>query len=625
MIQSDPRLALGGLWSGLERAAWAPPEDLTVSQWAERFRELPSYAAISGRWSNRLAPYAVGVMDAFTDPYVERITIMASIQSCKTEAAYNMLGFAICQDPGPALLVLPTHGMLKKSNRRIRTMIRCSEELSRRLTKSPDDLTITHLNLDIMDLYFATAGSEADLQFVEARYLILDETDLYPPGGVKMALDRATTYWNRKVIDLSRPTVPEGHINTEYGRSNQQKYWAPCPQCGGFQVLEFGQLKHAGQTRGEWPRDLRDPEYIKRGRVARYECRFCQAEIDDQEKPAMLAGGKWVPEGHPLERDGAMPLVPPAVHVGFWWNALYSPFKNFSEIMAEFFQVKDRPEDLRVFMNQWLAEPWKDIVQRRESPAILALRTARPAMEVPEHTLALTAGIDSQRRGFWVVIRAWVLTLDGLRESHKVRHGFVESFGELERWLFEDVYRSAAGLEFRVHTGFIDTGGGLMGEGEATLTTQVYDWLRRSGRGRIFGSKGSSKPLNGRLATRSQIEHYPSGKPISGGLVLWRLDTGLLKDFLWADVENGRFHLDKDTDETYAAHLAAEVKERNKRGQMVWTVQHQRPNHLLDCEVLAKAAAEAFTVWLLPRPELTPEPPARAGVNPFTGRKQWLE
>ena len=613
-------------WSKIEQAAWAPPEDMTVSQWAERFRELPTYAAISGRWNNKLAPYIIGVMNAFNDPQVERITIMASIQSCKTESAYNMLGYAICQDPGPALLVLPTLSMLKKANRRIRTMIKCSPELSKHLNASPDDLTITNLSLDVMDIYFATAGSEADMQFVEARYLILDETDLYPPGGVKMALDRATTYWNKKIIDLSRPTTPEGHINIEYHRSNQQKYWVPCPFCGGFQILEFGQLKHIGKPRGQWPLELQNPEYIKNLRVARYECKYCQAEIDDSHKPEMLSRGKWVPAAQSIEPDDKTATIPSAVHVGFWWNVLYSPFKNFSEIMAEFFQVKDRPEDLRVFTNQWLAEPWKDIVQSREAPAILNLRTTRPAFIVPDETLALTAGIDSQRRGFWVVIRAWVLTQNGLRESHLIRYGFVENFAELEQWLFHDVYRSETKhIEYRVWIGFIDTGGGLMGEGEATLTEQVYNWLRRSGRGRIFGSKGASRSLNGRLVVRSNIEHYPSGKPLPGGLVLWRLDTNALKDFIWARIENGLFHLHKDTDEVYAAHLSSEIKERNKRGQIIWTLRYGRDNHLLDCEVMAAGAAEAFNVWLLPRPQKSSIRKEENEINSWIGnRGNWI-
>lgn len=630
-------------WSAAERAAWAPASPITVSQWAAKYRVLPKSAAISGAWSNRLGPYAVGVMDSFTDPRVEFITIMASVQSMKTECSYNMLGYAICEDPAPALVVMPTLELGHKANRRLRTMLRVSEELAGHLTGNPDDLRMKTITLDRMDLNFATAGSEADMQFVEARYLILDETDLYQPGTVKQAIDRTTTFWNRKVVTLSRPTIPEGHINTEYQKSDRRKFWVPCPRCGGYQVLDFWQVKHRGEERGKWPKEKRGKDYIIDRQVAVYECKYCLAEIDNREKGAMMLAGKWVSEDCHIDRDGSTDPPAPVSHVGFWWNALYSPFltRTWSHVAAEYFSVKDSPADHRNFVNQWLAEPWKEIVQSRPASAILELRTNLPALVVPEDTLALTAGIDSQKRGFWVVIRAWVLTQDGLRASHKIRHGWVGSFGELEKWLFEDVYRTETGsIEHRIWAGLIDTGGGLMGEGEANLTEQVYNWLRRSGRGRIFGSKGSSKPLTGgRLAIRSNIDCYPSGKPLPGGLVLWRLDTNALKDFIWARIENGLFHLDGGQDPSakeieahdllYAAHLSAEVKERNTKGHLAWTVQYQRDNHLLDCEVMAAGAAEALNVWLLPRPQAA-SPAASAmdsePLNPFTGRSEgdWL-
>ena len=84
---------------------------------------LPKASAIPGLWNNRLGPYAAGVMDAFNDPWVERITIMAAVQSMKTESVYNMLGWAICQDPAPALIVMPTLNTMKRVNRRIRKML----------------------------------------------------------------------------------------------------------------------------------------------------------------------------------------------------------------------------------------------------------------------------------------------------------------------------------------------------------------------------------------------------------------------------------------------------------------------------------------------------------------------
>jgi phage terminase large subunit GpA-like protein len=623
------------IWFPTERAAWRPPEDITVSEWAERHRVLPKQSAIPGPWSNRLVPYAVGVMDAFIDPAVERITIMASVQSAKTESAYNMLGYAISQDPAPALVVMPTDKTLKRVNKRLQDMIIGSPELSQYLTGDPDDLQKRLIMLQRMEIHFATAGSKSDLANVEARYILLDEPDRYPSetgdegSPMEMAEARATTYWNRKIIQPCTPTVPEAYVNIEYERSDKRQFYVPCPYCGGYQVLVFKQVKHLGEPRGQWPPDRRAPDYIKRERVARYECLHCQAEIDDRDKPAMLALGKWVPAGHPIALDGAMPPIPPTSHVGFHWNALYSPFRNFSEVAAQFWATRKDREKFKTFVNLWLAEPWKEIIKERPASRVMELCTNRPALVVPEGTLALTAGIDNQKFGFWVVIRAWVFTPGGSIDSHLVRYGYVGSFGELETWLFEDVYREeGGGLTYPVWRSAIDTGGSQGEAGEATMTEQVYDWLRRVARGRVFGVKGAARSLvGGKKMSFSLIDKFPSGKPIPGGIRLWHLDTGQFKDDIWSRVETGRFHLHTGVGMDYAAQLASEAKERDQRGREVWKLRAGfADNHLLDCEVYAAAMADPECwggVLVLPRVGSAEQVgPAEdpGGINPLTGR-----
>jgi phage terminase large subunit GpA-like protein len=628
------------LWSPRECSAWAPPEDITVSQWAALHRVLPEQSAIPGLWNNRLGPYAVGIMDSFNNSEVERITIMASVQSMKTESVYNMLGFAICQDPSPALIVMPTLNTMKRVNRRIRKMLLISPELSSHLTGNPDDVQMHQIVLDRMEIFFATAGSAPDLQNVEARYIIVDETDEYPVGteegdAVERAVDRSTTYWNRKIIELSRPTTPEGYIHKSYQKSDRRKFWVPCPLCAAFQVLLFRQVKHQGEALGEWPKDKRSPDYIKGDRVARYECEHCGGEINDKDKPEMLAQGVWVPEGHPFDKNTGELLgpLPPTSHVGFWWNVLYSPFRMFSEVAAQFFTAKDDPEKHRIFINQWLAEPWRDVVKQKETSALLELCTDREARVVPDGTVALTAGIDNHKWGCWCSIWAWVRLDSGLVDQHLIRYGWLPNWTELEGWLFRDVYHtSGGGAIYPVWRGGIDTGGSGGGDGDASMTEQVYQWLRIQGQGRIFGIKGASKALmGGKKMMFSVIDRMPGkGGRIPGGVSLWILDTNALKDAFWSRVEAGRVHLHKDTGEDFAMQLTAEIKVRNNRGREFWTLEGNQGNHLLDTTIYAAAMADPECwggVMVLPRAgkaAVETQPPS---VNAFVGQSggSWLK
>ncbi|MBT7131311.1 MAG: phage terminase large subunit family protein, partial [Planctomycetes bacterium] len=72
-----------------------PPDDLSVSEWANRHRILhPLTSAEPGRWRTDRTPYLKAIMDSFSDPKVERITLMASTQVGKTETILNMMAYA---------------------------------------------------------------------------------------------------------------------------------------------------------------------------------------------------------------------------------------------------------------------------------------------------------------------------------------------------------------------------------------------------------------------------------------------------------------------------------------------------------------------------------------------------
>ena len=71
-----------------------PPKKLTVSEWADEYRQLSSEAsAESGRWRTSRAEYQRGIMDAFSDPSIDTVVWMSSAQVGKTEALLNIIGY----------------------------------------------------------------------------------------------------------------------------------------------------------------------------------------------------------------------------------------------------------------------------------------------------------------------------------------------------------------------------------------------------------------------------------------------------------------------------------------------------------------------------------------------------
>ena len=66
--------------------ALCPPENLSVSQWAARYRILsPKSSALPGPWSNDKTPYLTEVMDRLCDYVTEEIIFVKPSQVGGTE------------------------------------------------------------------------------------------------------------------------------------------------------------------------------------------------------------------------------------------------------------------------------------------------------------------------------------------------------------------------------------------------------------------------------------------------------------------------------------------------------------------------------------------------------------
>lgn len=99
-------------------ANYMPPADLTVSEWAEQNRVLSrENSAEAGPWRNQRTPYLVDIMDAFTDPKIDKLTLVASSQVGKSEMELNIIGYIIDQDPGSILYIHPNIDDAKKFSR----------------------------------------------------------------------------------------------------------------------------------------------------------------------------------------------------------------------------------------------------------------------------------------------------------------------------------------------------------------------------------------------------------------------------------------------------------------------------------------------------------------------------
>jgi phage terminase large subunit GpA-like protein len=555
---------------------FAPPPRLKVSEWADRFRKLSSEASAEpGQWRTSRAEYQRGMMDAVNDPTVETVVIMSSAQIGKSDALVNnTIGYFIHQDPSPILLIQPTVDMAESySKDRIATMIRDTPELKQLVgdakAKSSNN-TVLHKKFVGGQLVIAGANSPAGLASRPIRVILADEVDRYPASAseegdpVNLAVKRTTTFWNRKIILVSTPTIKgASRIEKAFNESDQRRYFVACPHCQHEQHFVWGQVKWGDSPQDAW-----------------YECESCGKTINNSHKIAMIRAGKWKATA---EFKGT---------AGFAINELYSPWRTFGDVAVSFLKAKDDPELLKVWVNTSLGETFDDQNGEGVEWQQLAAR-AEPytPLTVPSGGKFLTAGVDVQGDRLSVSIWAW-----GRGEESWLVYT-IELYGDpLENGVWEELdaillstYTHSTGNELRITAAAIDTG---------FKPQEVYNFIRtRPGR-KLFAVKGLSTPGKPILSKPTPQEVTYKGQNYLKGIKLWGVGTDTAKSLIYSRLRlktpgAGYVHTYIGLDEEFYQQITAEkLVTRYVKGfpKQEWVKIRPR-NEALDTLVYSYAAA----------------------------------
>lgn len=373
---------------------WAPPPILTVSQWADENRQLSlESAARAGQWKTR--PYQKEPMDAFTNPAVHTIVLMVARQTLKTEIVNNCIGYAIDQDPGPMMVVqFREKDCVKWSKIRLAPMLRdtpclrgkVSEERSR-----SEENTLEYKAFPGGHLSVVASASPGNLMALPIRYLFCDEIDKYPEtagsGGdpISLAQGRQEEFWNRKTVLACTPTeYGRSRIGQFYDLSDQRDYEIPCPSCGTFQIPTWGQVRWDSKL----PRD-------KQAASAKYHCAHCDFAIDDVLRSRAIERGRY-------RAQAAFNGI-----AGFRVSGICRLGTKLSSMVEEFLSKKDNVQALKTFVNEQLAELWREKGEAPDSKRLHERAEPYDVGIVPPGGLLLTAAVDVQ--GDWLAfeVKAW--------------------------------------------------------------------------------------------------------------------------------------------------------------------------------------------------------------------------
>jgi len=423
---------------------------------------LPSKANILNKIDLDLTPYIKLFIELIGKTHVEWLFQIAPTQSGKTVSLQIVMADAISQDPGTIIYINPDEALTKKNmQEKVINMILETPELLEHSVGSKK-MAKTQVELDNMTIFGGWAGSLSTMSSIAAKRVILDEIRLMKlqigdeSNALKLAGDRLTTYLHMGLgqgYAVSTPSVEGDLLHQQLSVPNTDVllWHVRCSNCGAGQVLDFFKNKKIDKM-GEY----------------HCACSSCGHYFDDSDQKRITnASGYYATESGLL-----VPVPKLKKRVVTWYTSMDSPFRPFGKIWEEYRQTKNKLHDYKNFWQCWLARFWIDDMSKTSVEELEKRRIGEPVGIVPEWTKLITAGIDSQKSGFYVVIRAWGEN----RRTRVIDAYFVECRLPLSdasdvklvlrRDVIDRIFSTAKGEKWKVGLTCIDTGG--------NRTKQIY-------------------------------------------------------------------------------------------------------------------------------------------------------
>jgi phage terminase large subunit GpA-like protein len=376
--------------------SFAPRKVQTVSEFADAERRLSKKgSAEPGPWHTDRNPPLREPMDCMSArSTVKDVVIMFPVQFGKTEIAINCLAYHMTNGFGPIMVCLPGEvSMNKWVQQKLNPMIEETLIVQRSLvTQNSRNSANTKEFKDFIggQLYLEHAGSPSRLKSTSVKYLIVDELTEFAGNLVSgddplMLLEDRTSAFpsTYKRLYISSPGI-KGLCRTDelYQKSDQRRYFMPCPHCQTEIIFEWSGL-----------------HWTEGGQDVRYICPECACEIEEHYKTSMIKKGRWI-----ATNPG------PALR-GYHINALYYQIglgPRWAVLVDMWLQACNDLARLKSFLNSRLAETWEDPAMRAVKMNVIADRAEAYRLRVaPVGVACITAGVDTQDNRLAVQIIGW--------------------------------------------------------------------------------------------------------------------------------------------------------------------------------------------------------------------------
>lgn len=460
-----------------------PPERLSVSQAAVKYRHLNNPGSYVGPWTNEKTPYLVEPMDTLQSLDFTGMVFAGPARTGKSDMLFNWLTYTAICDPADMIVYHMTEKVAREWSK---------GDLAKMLRHSPkvrETLLTGRQNDNVHDKYFKS-GMKLLISYPSltelsgktmARVWLQDydrmEDDIEKEGPpFDLARKRTESFkrfgmtcaesspgrevedpkWLRKTPHEAPPTKG---ILALYNRGDKRRWQWPCLFCGEAFEPSFALLKYP---------EVRSRDLMEVAEQVTLECPNCRMDIEQHHKYSLNLSGRWVKEGMVWLPEKDKMILHPNSDIrpvrtniaSFWLKGPAAVFQDWTNLVFNFLQAEaeyeatgdEAPLKKTVNTDQGEAYISKAMLGSRR-PEELRNRaeqldqwhTTKENPTVPKGTGFLVATVDVQEKSFVVQVHGvskgndvWLVDMFKIRKSERLDeegdHLPINPGGYLEDW-----------------------------------------------------------------------------------------------------------------------------------------------------------------------------------------------
>ena len=377
-------------WIDISKAI-RPPKYVSLREYADKNRRLPTNSSVGGRWDTKFIPAAVEIYDTYSNPNVRQLTIKGPTQLLKTEFLLNIIFFHVEVAPTTMKFVLPDEDKAKTmSIERIEKAADLMPFHQHFLGGGKKRKGKTSLKKPFVGGYLdvVSADSASALISDPVKIILLDEFAIYKKDVMGKVRSRQTWFPDAKTVAVSSPQIKgKCPITREYDNGHRAIWELQCVHCSEHFNPTFECLK--------W--EDKNPS------TALLYCPHCGTGMNDEEKAIANENGRWVSE---FELE---------THASFTLNVFANPMISLKLIATEYIEAVKFYRDthdkaqLRDFYTDRMAlayEGDEGVIEPDEVKSKLTILNHDEGV-VDNKICFMTCAVDVQMNHMEAEIRGW--------------------------------------------------------------------------------------------------------------------------------------------------------------------------------------------------------------------------